>query len=99
MSLQLLAIAGPDKGRAFTLHAGPDLMLGRSAQAYYQLTDPRVSRNHCQVINDGDNVAIVCAGGSGGSLVNGKAVKRQSLKVGDVLQVGDTQLRLQIGDL
>ena len=37
MSLQLLVIAGPDKGRAFTLQAGPDLMLGRSAQAYYQL--------------------------------------------------------------
>jgi hypothetical protein len=34
MSLQLLAIAGPDKGRAYTLHAGPDLMLGRSANAY-----------------------------------------------------------------
>jgi serine/threonine protein kinase len=99
MSLQLLVIAGPDTGRAFTLHAGPDLMLGRSAQAYYQLTDPRASRNHCQVINEGDNVTVVCNGGSGGTLVNGKPVKRQALKVGDVLQVGDTQLRLHIGDL
>jgi serine/threonine protein kinase len=99
MSLQLLVIAGPDKGRAFTLHAGPDLMLGRSAQAYYQLTDPRASRNHCQVLNDGDSVTVVCNGGSGGTLVNGKPVKRQALQVGDVLQVGDSQLRLQVGDL
>ncbi len=99
MSLQLLVIAGPDKGRAFTLQAGPDLMLGRSAQAFYQLSDPRTSRNHCQVLNDGDSVSVVCNGGSGGTLVNGKAVKRQALKVGDVLQVGDTQLRLQVGDL
>jgi serine/threonine protein kinase len=99
MSLQLLVVAGPDKGRAFTLHAGPDLMLGRSANAYYQLGDPRVSRNHCQVLNDGDSVTVVCNGGSGGTLVNGKTVKRQSLKVGDVVQIGDTQLRLQIGDL
>ena len=30
MSLQLLVIAGPDKGRSFPLHPGPDLMLGRS---------------------------------------------------------------------
>ena len=44
MSLQLLVLAGPDKGRAFTLHAGPNLMLGRSAQAYYQVTDPRVAQ-------------------------------------------------------
>jgi serine/threonine protein kinase len=99
MSLQLLVIAGPDQGRAFTLHAGPDLMLGRAANAYYQLNDPRVSRNHCQVLNDGDSVTVVCNGGSGGTLVNGKAVKQQALKVGDVLQVGDTQLRLQVGDL
>ncbi|HEX5271277.1 MAG TPA: FHA domain-containing serine/threonine-protein kinase [Gemmataceae bacterium] len=99
MSLQLLVIAGPDKGRAFTLQSGPNLMLGRSAQAYYQLNDPRVSRNHCQVINDGDAVSVVCNGGSGGTLVNGKAVKQQALKVGDVLQLGDTQLRLQVGDL
>jgi serine/threonine protein kinase len=99
MSLQLLVVAGPDEGRAFTLHSGPDLMLGRSGQAYYKLTDPRVSRNHCQVLNDGDQVTVVCNGGSGGTLVNGKPVKRQALKIGDVLRIGDTQLRLQVGDL
>ncbi len=99
MSLQLLAIAGPDTGRALILHAGPDMMLGRSAQAYYQLNDPRVSRNHCQILNDGDDVTVICGGGSGGTFVNGKKIQRQALKVGDVLQVGDTQLRLQVGDL
>lgn len=99
MSLQLFVIAGPDKGKALLLHAGPDLMLGRSASAYYQLTDPRVSRNHCQVLRDGDRVEVVCNGGSGGTRVNGKVVRRQVLKIGDILQVGDTQLRLQVGDL
>jgi serine/threonine protein kinase len=99
MSLQFVVLAGPDRGRKLLLHALPDLMLGRSAQAYYQLTDPRVSRNHCQILNDGDNVTVICNGGSGGTLVNGKGVKRQSLKLGDVLQVGDTQMRLEVGDL
>jgi serine/threonine-protein kinase len=41
---------------------------------------------------------VVCNGGSGGTLVNGKAVKKHLLKIGDVVQVGDTQLRLQVGD-
>jgi serine/threonine protein kinase len=99
MSLQLVAISGPDKGRSLLLHAGPDLMLGRSANAYYQLTDPRISRNHCQVLRDGDQVTVVCNGGSGGTLVNGKRVQRAPLKIGDVLKVGDTELRLQVGDL
>ncbi len=99
MSLQLVVVAGPDRGQKLLLHAGPDLMLGRSSTAYYHLSDPRVSRNHCQIINDGDLVTVICNGGSGGTLVNGKKVQKQTLKLGDVLQVGDTQMRLQVGDL
>lgn len=99
MALQLVVVAGPDTGRVLTLNVGANLMLGRSAQAHYQLTDPRVSRNHCQVLLEGDQVAVICNGGSGGTLVNGRAVQRQGLKPGDILKVGDTQLRLEIGDL
>jgi pSer/pThr/pTyr-binding forkhead associated (FHA) protein len=99
MSLELVVIAGTDKGRTFTLNVGPDLMLGRSAQAQYQLNDPRVSRNHCQVLLDGDKVSVRCNGGSGGTLVNGQKVQQHTLKPGDVLQVGDTQLRFQVGDM
>jgi serine/threonine protein kinase len=99
MALQLAVLAGPDKGRAFTLNVGPDLMLGRSANAQYQLNDPRVSRNHCQVLLEGDGVAVICNGGSGGTFVNGQQVQRHKLKPGDVVKVGDTELRLQLGDL
>src|SRR6185437_4519920 len=99
MALQFLVVAGLDQGRVFTLNAGRDLMLGRSAQAQYQLTDPRVSRNHCQVLLQGDDVVVMCNGGSGGTFINDKQVQRQAMKPGDVLKIGDTQLRLQIGDL
>src|SRR5438874_2365836 len=98
MSLEFAVIAGPDKGRSITLNAGADLMLGRSAQAHYQINDPRVSRNHCQLLLEGDGVVVVCNGGSGGTLVNNTKVQRHKLKPGDVLQVGDSQLRLQLGD-
>jgi Protein kinase domain/FHA domain len=98
MSFQLLVAAGPDQGKVFTLQQGPDQMLGRSAQALYQLNDPRVSRNHCQILLEGEQPVVICNGGSGGTLINGKAIQRQALKPGDVLQIGDTQLRLQIAD-
>jgi serine/threonine protein kinase len=98
MSLQFQVIAGPDKGKSFQLHHGPDMMLGRGSSAYYQVSDPRASRNHCQLLLEGDKVTIICSGGSGGTLVNGKKVERSVLKLGDVVQVGDTQLRLQVGD-
>jgi pSer/pThr/pTyr-binding forkhead associated (FHA) protein len=99
MSLELLVIAGPEKDRSFTLNVGADLMIGRAAQAHYQVSDPRVSRNHCQILLQGDQVTVVCNGGSGGTLVNGQKVQRQKLKMGDVIQIGDTKLRLQVGDL
>src|SRR5690348_15824817 len=98
MSLQLYVIAGPDANRSFILHEGDSLMLGRAQQAYYRLNDPRVSRNHCQIVRQGDRVTVIDNGGSGGVLVNGKPVTKQDLELGDVLQVGDSQLRLQVGD-
>jgi serine/threonine protein kinase len=99
MSLQLSIIAGPDVGRVFTLHPGNDNILGRGKDVLYQVNDPRASRNHCQVVREGDQVTVVCLGGSGGTLVNGKPVQNQVLKLGDVLRVGDTHMRLQVGDL
>src|SRR5215207_11557261 len=99
MSLELAVIAGPDQGRSFTLNVGKDLLLGRSAQAHYQINDPRASRNHCVVALEGDQVSVTCNGGSGGTLVNGKKVAQQTLEPGDVIQVGDTQLRYQVGDM
>src|SRR5262245_3758641 len=98
MSLELVVISGPDKDRRLVLNVGPNLMLGRGDKAHYQLSDPRVSRNHCQVLLEGDQVTLACNGGSGGTLVNGNKVTRQQLKLGDVIKVGDTQLRLECGD-
>jgi serine/threonine protein kinase len=94
--MQLLVVAGPDKDRAFPLQVGPDLMLGRSPQAYYQVKDPSVSRNHCLILREGDQVTVIDNGG--GTLINGQKIERQVLQPGDILQVGHTQLRLQSDD-
>jgi eukaryotic-like serine/threonine-protein kinase len=99
MSLQVQIVAGPDKDRLFTLKEGPDLNLGRGTQSAYQLTDPSVSRTHCQLLLDGGQVSVICKGGSGGTLVNGKKIQNYVLRPGDVIQIGGTQLRVQIEDV
>jgi serine/threonine protein kinase len=99
MSLQLVVVAGPDKGKTFTLNVGPNLMLGRSTQAQYVLSDPRVSRNHCRILLQGDEIHLHCNSSSSDTLVNGKKIREHNLKPGDLIQVGDTQLRLVVGDL
>ncbi|HEV3143961.1 MAG TPA: FHA domain-containing serine/threonine-protein kinase [Gemmataceae bacterium] len=98
MSWQLHIIAGPDGGKALTLQPGSDMMIGRGEKSFYRLSDPRVSRSHCEITMENDVVTLSCHGGSGGTKVNGKTVTKQKLKLGDVIQIGDTQLRLQMGD-
>ena len=98
MSWQLHIIAGSDSGKALTLQPGSDMMIGRGEKSFYRLTDPRVSRSHCEIIIENDVVTLLCHGGSGGTKVNGKTITKQQLKLGDVIQIGDTQLRLQMGD-
>lgn len=95
MSLQLLCIEGPDKDRRFTLQGGADLMIGRGPSSLYHLHDPTVDRAHCQVIMEGDQAIIVDEDSTEGCFVNGTRVRKQAMKVGDVLKVGNTVFRLQ----
>lgn len=98
MSLQLHVIAGPDAGRTFTIQSSEDSLLGRGQNCLYRLNDPRVSRSHALIRLDADRATIVDNGGSGGVIVNGAAINEHLLKLGDVIQIGDTQVRVQMGD-
>src|SRR5262245_4858243 len=95
MSLHLHVMSGPDLGRSFPIMPGPDMLIGRGAHAYYQLSDQKVARNHCQVLLEGDQATVICNGGEGGTRVNGEKIERHVLKPGDVLRVGQTQLEVR----
>jgi pSer/pThr/pTyr-binding forkhead associated (FHA) protein len=98
MNLQLHVISGPDVGRMFTLQTSDDSLLGRGQNCLYRLNDPRVSRSHAFIQLECERATIVDNGGSGGITVNGSPVKSHVLKLGDVIQLGDTQVRVQMGD-
>jgi serine/threonine protein kinase len=93
MAVHLLVIAGPDKGRAFPLGPGDPLLVGRSKATETRLTDPHVSRVHCQVEYDGEHVTVTDFESAAGTYVNGKRVNQQQLRPNDVIQVGTTQLK------
>jgi eukaryotic-like serine/threonine-protein kinase len=93
MDPQLKVISGPDNGRVFRLADGETLSIGRGESTGTQLRDARVSRVHCQVQVDAGKYELIHASSSGNTLVNGRAVTRHELKPGDVIRVGDTELR------
>jgi serine/threonine protein kinase len=92
MPAQLTVIAGPDKGRSFPLKEGDTLLIGRGKNTGAPLTDPRVSRVHCQVKVEGGRFLLADLGGAGGTLVNGKAVDSHELEHDDKIQIGDSRL-------
>jgi serine/threonine protein kinase len=95
MLIALHVIAGPDKGQVFQLIDGEPLLLGRSRHCLSPLKDPSVSRVHCEVeLEDGQVIVNDHESGSG-TFVNGQRIVEQVLQPGDILQIGDTQLRFE----
>jgi serine/threonine protein kinase len=97
MIARLVAIAGQDQGRQFILNTqGGPVLFGRSQQhAEHALNDPHVSRLHFQIEEQNGQFVLTDMGSSGGTCVNGRKVSQHQLKMGDVIRVGETQLRLQ----
>lgn len=98
MSKQLVVVAGPDQGRAFPL-LEENLLVGRSRATSTRLSDPHVSRIHCQVHLENGRVIVSDFESAGGTYVNGQRITAPyALRPGEVIQVGRTQLRLQSDD-
>src|SRR5262245_4835444 len=93
MDPHLKVIAGPDNGRVFKLVDGQTLAIGRGEATGTQLRDARVSRVHCQVQVDAGKYELIHSSTSGSTQVNGRVVTRYELKPGDVIRVGDTEMR------
>jgi serine/threonine protein kinase len=96
MRMQLTVISGPDQGRTFALAPEQPLTIGRGADTTTKLQDPTVSRQHCVVDAAGGVARLIDSGGSGGVFVNRAKVTSVELKPGDVVQLGNTVMRLDV---
>jgi len=90
----LMVIAGAAQPRTYLL-AGAEVLIGRSEECQIVLIgDGSVSRRHAIVRNDGRQVTVADAGSSHGTYLNGVRITQPTpVRRGDVLQVGQTQLR------
>jgi hypothetical protein len=92
MAKKIIVLAGPDEGRVFILGT-ETMMFGRSRATESYLTDPHVSRVHCQVIPEGDQYVVVDFDSASGTFVNGKEVERHVLQSGDLIRIGGTHMQ------
>ncbi|HDQ99381.1 MAG TPA: FHA domain-containing protein [candidate division WOR-3 bacterium] len=99
--MRLLVLAGPDRGRSWTLKPGEN-RLGRRPDGEIALSDRHVSGSHATLVVGPDGVelrdhskngTVVNGRNHGGSGSSGAAVL---LRPGDRLKVGLTELRLEM---
>jgi pSer/pThr/pTyr-binding forkhead associated (FHA) protein len=76
--------------------------IGRTSECdLYIPDDERVSRVHARLDWDGTGWVLVDLGSTNGTVVNGEKITERRLEPGDVLEIGDTELRylpLAVGD-
>lgn len=100
MVKQLTVIAGKDKGRIFLLPDEGTLQIGRGSNTPTRLSDLRVSRHHCDVQVASEQVVVSDCNSAVGTYVNEqRIIAPQELMPGDVIKIGDTQIKYDDGDV
>ncbi len=90
-------LAGPDAGASVTCDSGA-LTVGSAKEAMLALSDPTVSRFHCELEADGDGVTVRDLSSSNGTTYFGASVSEVRLHQSSELHVGQTTLRLELDD-
>ena len=96
---ELLVTNGELAGQTFEVGAG-GLRLGRSSSNDIHIADGELSRNHCLFEAVGDEgIRLTDLASANGTILNGNQLGSEpaNLKVGDVIEVGSTVLKV-VGD-
>jgi diguanylate cyclase (GGDEF)-like protein len=87
----LVVLAGVSAGEMFKLQSDKTIV-GRGPKVAVRLNDEGVSREHCQLVREGDKVVLEDLGSTNGTFCNGIRVDRRELTDGDKIMVGSTTI-------
>ncbi len=91
----LVVIVGEDVGRRIPLDR-PRMVLGRTRAAQVQIEDINVSRQHAVILAQNGAFLLMDLGSTNPTRVNGEClVEPRPLSTGDVIRVGDVELRYE----
>jgi pSer/pThr/pTyr-binding forkhead associated (FHA) protein len=78
--------------------SGDVLRIGRGTRASLRSDNPAVSLDHATVAHDAAGYSITDLGSITGTYVNGRPVETARLSKGDVVEIGDLRMEVQIAD-
>ena len=91
---QLVAIDGPDRGRACRLGA-TDIIIGTAPDATLVLSDDRVSARHATIRSEAARFVVRDLGSTNGTWYEGSRIDQVTVPAGTTLLVGRTALRIE----
>ncbi|WP_372369086.1 FHA domain-containing protein [Candidatus Uabimicrobium sp. HlEnr_7] len=90
---KLKVIQGEGEGLSCTINDGDEASIGRNLECSIPIPDIKMSRIHCIVRNVGGAFEVLDNNSQNGTCVNGKTITfRYDLKIGDIIQIGDTKI-------
>jgi len=69
--------------------------IGRVEDNTFQIAEPSVSSHHCEVLLRGPEVVVRDLNSTNGTFINGEKVNETVLKPGQVLRLGQIEMRLE----
>jgi two-component system, cell cycle response regulator len=87
----LVVLAGSSVGEMYKVD-GERTIIGRGGRAQIRLLDEGISREHAQILIEGNNVVLADMGSTNGTYCNGLKVERKVLVDGDKILVGSTTI-------
>src|SRR5688572_27339788 len=90
---KLTVISGPNRGSSFPVQEG-EITIGRQTGNTVVLQSSKVSKQHCVLIVNNNEIVIKDQGSSNGTFVNGILTKLKKIKPGDRISIGEFVLEL-----
>ena len=69
--------------------------IGRVEDNTFQIAEPSVSSHHCEVLLRGNEVVVRDLNSTNGSFINGEKITEKALKPGQILRLGQIEMRLE----
>ena len=93
---RFLVLDGPGRKPGETIELATATVLGRDRRSGFRLDDDEfASGRHARIEPRTDGIWIEDLGSTNGTFVNGQRVTAERLNAGDVVRVGQTELRLE----
>jgi diguanylate cyclase (GGDEF)-like protein len=87
----LVVLAGASVGEMYKVE-GAKTIIGRGQKAQIRLFDDGISREHAQILIEGNSIILQDLGSTNGTFCNGLKVDRRELVDGDKILVGSTTI-------